>query len=54
MTGKKITKSITLYEDQIFTIQCMADDLCEGDFGRAMRSIVDLWVVSYADKVNKK
>jgi len=40
---KKI-KSITLYESQITAIQRMADEFHEGDFGRAIRNIIDTWM----------
>lgn len=44
MKEKKIVKSITLYESQILTIQCVADEFHEGDFGRAIRNIIDIWM----------
>ena len=40
----KKTKSMTLYELQISAIQSMADEFHEGDFGRAMRNIVNMWM----------
>ena len=44
MKEKKKVKSITLYESQISTIQGMADEFHEGDFGRAIRNIIDTWM----------
>jgi len=51
MKEKKIIKSITLYKIQESAIQSMADDICEGNFGQAIRSIIDVWMTN---KENKK
>ncbi len=52
--NKKIIKSITLYESQISIIQDMAVNECEGDFGRAMRIIINKWILDNKDRAHQE